>query len=266
MDVSSKIAVVTGGACSVGYGISSILAKHGANVVVADIRVNEFEDISHEIASFGNKCLAVHLDVTDPNSIRDVIGKVIATFGRIDILVNNAGVLAGPGWVDRDECTDDDWELTYKVNVRGTELVTNAAMPYMKERNYGKIINVASVAGRQATVINPPYAVSKAGVISLTRTMAMDLAPYNINVNAVCPALIWTPMWRELAQKWARIKPELHGFSETEIFAKMVSARIPLNRPQTPEDIGNLVTFLASDSARNITGQAINVDGGSRAD
>jgi NAD(P)-dependent dehydrogenase (short-subunit alcohol dehydrogenase family) len=266
MDVSSKVAVVTGGSCSIGFGISSILAKHGAHVVVADIRENEFEDIRREITSFGNECLTVYLDVTDPNGIRKVIGNVMAKFGRIDILVNNAGVLASPGWLNRDEITDDDWELTYKVNVRGVEWVTNAVIPYMKDRKYGKIINVASVAGRQATVINPPYAVSKAGVISLTRTMAMDLAHYNINVNAVCPALVWTPMWRELAQKWARIKPELQGLSETEIFDKMVSLRIPLNRPQTPEDIGNLVTFLASDSARNITGQTINVDGGSRTD
>lgn len=266
MDVSSKTALITGGACSVGYGIASILAKHGANVVVADIDESAFDDINREITSLGNRCLTVYLDVTDGDGVHGIVKDVISTFGRIDILVNNAGVLAGPGWVDRDESTDDDWEVTFKVNVRGIEWVSNATLPYMKERKYGKIINVASVAGRQATVINPPYAVSKAGVISLTRTMAMDLAPYNINVNAVCPSLIWTPMWSKLAQKWARIKPELHGLTATEIFDKMVAIRVPLNRPQTPEDVGNLVTFLASDLARNITGQAINVDGGSRMD
>ena len=111
-----------------------------------------------------------------------------------------------------------------------------------------------------------PYAVSKAGVISLTRTMAIDLAPYNINVNAICPALIWTSMWEKLALKWAKFRPNLSDLTAKEIFNKMVSMRIPLNRPQTPEDIGNLVTFLASDLAINITGQTINVDGGSRTD
>ena len=266
MDVSNRIAVVTGGACNIGRGVATTLAKHGASVVVADIEDGVFDEINREMASLGGKNMTIYLDVTDRQGIDAVVDKVLSVHGRIDILVNNAGVIAGPGWMDRDEQNDDDWEFTFKINVRAMDWVSQAVVPHMKERRYGKIVNLASVAGRQATVINPPYAVSKAGVISLTRTMAMTLAQYNINVNAICPGLLWTPMWEKLAHKWEKFKPELKGLSEREIFEKMVEMRVPLNRPQTPEDIGNLATFLASDAALNITGQAINVDGGSRTD
>jgi len=266
MDVTDKIALVTGGACSIGRTITATLARHGAHVVVGDIVDNAFEDIREEIEGYGRQSMTAHLDVTDGNSIQKMVEAVISRFGRIDILVNNAGVIAAPGWADRDDTTEEDWDITHSINVKGVANVSNAVIPHMKEARYGKIINIASVAGKQATVINPPYAASKAGVISLTRTMSMTMAPYNINVNAVCPALLWTPMWEKIAYKWVKVNPEFEGLSTREIFDKSVAARVPLQRPQTPEDVANLVAFLASEAARNITGQAINVDGGSRTD
>lgn len=266
MNVTDKIAVVTGGACSIGRIISATLAEQGAHVVVGDIVDIAFEDIKKEIQGYGRQSMTTYLDVTDGDTIKKMVEAVIERFGRIDILVNNAGVVAASGWADRDDTTDADWDITHGINVKGVANVSNAVIPYMREARYGKIINIASVAGKQATVINPAYAASKAGVISLTRTMAITLAPYNINVNAVCPGLLWTPMWEKLAYKWARVNPDFEGLSAREIFDKSVAARVPLQRPQIPEDVANLVAFLASEAARNITGQAINVDGGSRAD
>jgi len=266
MNVTDKIAVVTGGACSIGRAIATMLARQGAHVVVGDIVDSFFEDIKKEIQQYERQSMTIYLDVTDNNAIDTMVEGVMKRFGRIDILVNNAGVVAASGWTDREDTTEEDWDITYNVNVKGVANVSGAIIPYMKKVRYGKIVNIASVAGRQATVINPPYAASKAGVISLTRTMAVSLAPHNINVNAVCPGLIWTPMWEKLAYKWARLRPDFEGLSAREIFDKSVTARVPLQRPQEPEDVAYMVAFLASDAARNITGQAINVDGGSRTD
>lgn len=266
MNITDKIAVVTGGACSIGRAITATLASQGAHVVVGDIVEDAFQEIKREIEGYGRQVITTYLDVTAGGTIQRMVQEAISRFGRIDILVNNAGVVAAPGWIDRDETTEEDWDITHSINVKGVANVSNAVIPHMKEARYGKIVNIASVAGRQATVINPPYAASKAGVISLTRTMAISLAPYNINVNAVCPGLLWTPMWEKLAYKWARINPDFEGLSAHEIFDKSVAARVPLQRPQEPEDVANLVAFLVSDASRNITGQAINVDGGSRTD
>jgi len=266
MNITDKIAVVTGGACSIGRTIAVTLARQGAHVVVADIVDTDFGSIRKEIEAYGRQCITVRCDVSDDTSVQQMVDGVMEHFGCIDILVNNAGVIAAPGWADREDTTEADWDITHSINVKGLARVSNAVIPHMKAARYGKIINIASVAGRQATVINPAYAASKAGVISLTRTMTMTLAPYNINVNAVCPGLLWTPMWEKLAYKWARVNPDFEGLSAREIFDRSVAARVPLQRPQEPEDVANLVAFLASEAARNITGQALNVDGGSRTD
>jgi len=266
MDSTDNVAIITGGACSIGRAIVLTLARHGAHVVVGDIVDRDFDSIRKEVEACGRQCMTVRCDVTDDTSVHEMVDGVMGRFGRIDILVNNAGVVAAPGWADRDDTTEADWDITHSINVKGVARVTNAVIPHMKAARYGKIVNIASVAGRQATVINPSYAASKAGVISLTRTMTMTLAPYNINVNAVCPGLLWTPMWETLAYKWAKVNPDFEGLSAREIFDRSVAARVPLQRPQEPEDVANLVAFLVSDAARNITGQAINVDGGSRTD
>ncbi len=266
MDVTGKIAIVTGGACNIGRGVVLTLAKHGANVVIADIDGQGIANTAREVERMGRQALAIETDVTDLKSIDLMVESTLVHFRQIDILVNNAGVIAARGWEARQESAEADWDITYSINVKGIVKVTNAVALHMKERRYGKIINIASVAGRQATIINPAYAASKAATINFTRTSAVSLAPYNINVNAICPGLLWTPMWEKLAQKHALVYPELRGMSPLQVFDRMVERRIPLRRPQVPEDIGNLATFLASEVAANITGQSINVDGGSRTD
>ena len=265
MDVTDKIAVVTGGGRGIGRGVALALARHGAAVVVADINLEDATSVSHEVAESGRDSMATLADVTKQGSIDQMVEEVLDRFGRIDILVNNAGIYAAPGFEERNEANEDDWDMLYEVNVKGIVRVTGAVKHGMKERRYGKIVNIASIAGRQGGAGNPPYNVSKAGVISFTQASALELAEYGINVNAICPGLLWTPMWERIAYRRS-ISPGENpdGLSPRLLFDRAVEASIPLKRQQTPEDIGNLAAFLASDYSRNITGQAINVDGGSR--
>ena len=195
MDVTGKTALVTGGARGIGRGIAHVLASNGADVVVADIIQDEAREVATEVEARGRQAIASDVDVTDQDSVDRMVQDAIDRFGQIDILVNNAGVVGAPGWEERQETSEEDWDLSYEVNVKGMVRVTSAVSGHMKQRKYGKIINVSSVAGRKGGPFSPAYGVSKAGVISFTQSTASELAPYDINVNAICPGLIWTPMW-----------------------------------------------------------------------
>ena len=261
MDVSGKIAIVTGGGRGIGRGISLALARNGADIVIADIIVKNAEGVADEVRSLGRRSLAVSLDVSDQESVEGMTAQALSEFGAIDILVNNAGVIGAQGWESRETPNEEDWDFIFEINVKGIARVTDAISPHMKERRYGKIINIASIAGRQGSSRNPPYNVSKAGVISLTQAQAQGLAPHNINVNAICPGLLWTPMWERITARNA-MTPNPGEKTPRELFEENVQRTIPLGREQTPDDIGNLAAFLASEYAMNITGQAINVSGG----
>jgi NAD(P)-dependent dehydrogenase (short-subunit alcohol dehydrogenase family) len=265
MNVTGKVAIVTGGGRNIGRAIGLALARNGADVVVADIDPENAEKVAAEVSDLGRRSAAMQLDVTDQESGEKVVREAAERLGRVDILVNNAGVIGARGWEERRRYNEEDWDLTHAVNVKGIAKMTDAVTPHMKERRYGKIVNIASIAGRMGTVTSLPYGVSKAGVINLTQAQALELAPFDINVNAVCPGLIWTDMWRRIAADWMN-EPEkdTEGLSEREVFLRTVSERIPLGREQTPDDIGNAVTFLASDAAQSITGQSLNVNGGSQ--
>ena len=158
------------------------------------------------------------------------------------------------------------WEMTLDVNLKGVFLCNRAVIPYFKQQRRGKIINVASIGGRRGGTGLPAYSASKAGVINLTQSIALQVAPFNINANTICPGLVWTSMWAEGIsfttgkERWGKLQAQ--GVTPEEAFNRMVQAGTPLKRPQTPEDMGHLAVFLASDLAREITGQAINVDGG----
>ena len=260
MDVTGKVAIVTGGGRGIGRGISLALAANGADVVVADIVLDDAKSVQAEVAGMGRRSSALHVDVTDRGSVQGMVSDAVSEYG----LVNNAGIIGAPGWQDRDETNEADWDMIYAVNVKGMATVTDAAAPHMKEQRYGKVINIASVAGRQGNYDNPPYGVSKAGVISFTQAYAVLLAPFNVNVNAICPGLLWTPMWEKISFRRSSLSTNTEGLTPRELFDRTVEQRIPLNREQTPGDIGNLAAFLASEASKNITGQSINVDGGSR--
>ena len=167
MDVADKVAMVTGGGQGLGRGIALALAGNGADVIVADIDVETARRVADEVSGMGRSSTATLADVTDQASVERMVQDTVDRFGRIDILVNNAGIMAAPGWEERDHTNEDDWDMIYEVNVKGIVRVTEAAAPHMKERRYGKIINISSGGGRQGSAKRPAYGVSKAGVINL---------------------------------------------------------------------------------------------------
>ena len=266
MDLTGKVAIVTGAGRGIGRAIAEKMADHGALMVVADLDVESAAGVVEEMNGGGGEAEAIAVDVTKQASVDRMIKGAVARFGRVDILVNNAGIIGAPGWENRSQNNDKDWDMIYDVNVRGVARVTESAALQMKKRRYGKIVNIASVAGRQGSPGNPPYNVSKAGVISLTQASAIGLAPFNINVNAICPGLLWTAMWERIALRQTALDGAGNDLTPRQAFEAVVKDRIPLGREQTPEDVAYLAVFLASEYAQNITGQAINVNGGSHMD
>ncbi len=272
MNLSGRIAIVTGAGRGIGRGIALALAKEGADIVVAETDrlaspFNQYHNTSiggyqsalkvvKEIESLGQRAMAVQCDVSKYEEVGGLVKKTLDRFGKIDILVNNAGVIwRGPFT----EFNEEAWDFVFDINVKGVFLCCKAVAPWMIKQRSGKIVNIASVAGKQASPRSAAYSASKFAVIGLTQSLAFELAPHNINVNAICPGIVDTQMWREVispefAEIW-RVSPE-------EAFARNVNERIPLGRPQTPEDIGNAVVFLCKSD--NITAQSINVCGGIR--
>ena len=241
-DLDRRVAVVTGGARGIGRGIVDALAARGADVVVADLDPGTGDEE------------AVRVDVTDERSVRDLVQVVIERHGRLDILVNNAGVSRSLPFVDIEEA---EWDRVFDVNVKGVYLACRAVVPHMMERRCGKIVNISSMVGKEAIPLFVHYSASKFAVLGLTQGLAKEMAPYDVNVNAVCPGVVRTPLWEPLLDQLSATK----GITRDEAFAEFVSG-IPLGRPQDPVDIGEVVAFLASDRARNMTGQGINVTGG----
>ncbi|MCZ6636340.1 MAG: SDR family NAD(P)-dependent oxidoreductase [bacterium] len=256
--LNQKTALITGGGRGIGRGIAFELAKEGADIVVADLNVENAQQTVDEVQTLGQKATSVKMDVTDEASVATGIETALSKHDRIDILVNNAGVVGNHTGA---EVTLQDWDMCFNVNLKGIWIVTRALVDHFKANQNGKIINISSIAGRQGTPGMPAYSASKSGVISLTQSLAQELGPFNINVNAVCPGLLWTDIWRKLEVLYGGAKSEKE-INQRNHFNQYIANRCPLGREQTPEDIGMAIAFLASDHARNITGQALNVDGG----
>jgi NAD(P)-dependent dehydrogenase (short-subunit alcohol dehydrogenase family) len=271
MRLKDKVAIVTGGGGGLGEGISLCFAREGANVVVSDVKRDLAESVAAKAAEMGRKSLAVQTDVRIPAQVEELVEKTLAEMGALDILVCSHGV---SGMTHREHdpdepitlegITEDDWDFTLDVNLKGVFLCNRAVAPHFKLQNRGKIINVSSVGGRRGSPQLFAYSISKAGVIALSQALAQQMAPYNVNVNTICPGIIYTPMWQEGAKLLAKFDPR---FKDLDISGKdaldfVVQMTIPLKRYQTAEDIGNAAVFLASDEAKEITGQAINVCGG----
>lgn len=258
-NLNGKVAIVTGAGSGIGQAIARRLSLEGAVVVAADLNRSAAEKLVEELKGLGRRGLAVEMNVTVKRDAEDMTRQCLKNFGQVDILVNNAGAGSLGLIVNQ---TEEDWERPIQVNLKGTFLCSQAAAKEMIPRKQGRIINISSVSGKSGEEFIGPYCASKFGVIGLTQTLAKELARYSINVNAVCPGYIWTPMWAEMAKWFKESFPALEGKSPQEIFENRVKSVTPLRRPQTAEDIANLVAFLVSEEARNITGQAINVDGG----
>jgi NAD(P)-dependent dehydrogenase (short-subunit alcohol dehydrogenase family) len=259
-DLAGKNALVTGSAMGIGKGIAKVLAEQGAKVVIADVDVKAAEQTVREIGK--GHAIAVELDVTSNESVKKAFGKALAELGHLDILVNNAGVASTGGKLPGSGDQEADWDKTFEVNVKGTVRCCEAIIPHMKERRFGKIVNIASMAGQSARRMGGAYAVSKAAVLRYTKGLAPELGPFNINVNAVCPGAVWTRFHQEGWRIRKENDPALAGKDTYEAFLEHYKKMFPLGRPQTPEDIGKAVAFLVSEEAKNITGQSLNVDSG----
>lgn len=261
MRLEGKVAVVTGGGSGIGRGIVLCMAREGAAIAIPDIQLENAQGVIKEVERLGRKALALKTDVTRASDVQGALSRIREVFGQIDILVNNAGVASPPGLPFTNN-VEEDWDRVYAVNVKSIFLTCKAIAPYFMERKAGRIINIASIAGPLSAPTMPAYSVSKMGVITFTRIVAKELAPYGVTVNAICPGVLWTAFWEGLAAHIARTNPAFAGMTPRQVFEKRVADLIPMKREQTPEDIGLAAVFLASEEARNITGQALCVDGG----
>jgi 3-oxoacyl-[acyl-carrier protein] reductase len=246
INLKSRIAVITGGSRGIGAACVKLFAEAGANVAFTYQINNKAAEKIVSDCSAKSKVKAYKCDLSDPEEIEATVKNIYSDFGRIDFLVNNAGVWKyGPA----DKMSLKDWEETIRINLTGTFLFTKAVIPTMKENKFGRIINIASTAGQRGEANYSHYASSKGGVISFTKSMATELGPFNITTNAVAPGWVFTDMTSdELSDKKYRNE---------------IEEDIPLKRLATSEDIAGPVLFLASDLARHINGEILNVNGGS---
>ena len=250
--LKDRIAIVTGASRGLGEGITKAFAGEGATVVLFSRDVQRLEKHVADLKALGQKAVAFPLDVADVEQVNRAVEQVVSQFGRVDILVNNAAIAPSMPFV---EMSDDVRDSVIDVNIKGVWNCTRAVMPRMIKQRYGKIINISSVtgplvSGKGMTV----YAASKGAVSAFTRTLALEVAEYGINVNAICPGSFDTPMFRSVAKH--------RGWDSEDEYVMHVGKEIPLGRLGTIEEMGDLAVFLASDKSKYITGIEIVIDGG----
>ncbi len=250
-----KVVLVTGGGRGLGRAIVERFAREGAAVSFCDVNQDDLQEVRSSLETEGRSVSPCTCDVTDTRQVEEMVGDVIGMHGRIDVLVNNAGINR-PHYLW--EFPEEDWDRIMEVNLKSVFLLCRAVAPHMIERRFGKIINMSSKSGgKTGSVSASGYTASKAGIIGFTRSIALELAPYNINVNAVCPGIVFTPMWDQFSERYA----EKNKIPVRDLHRHYVS-RIPLGREQTPESIAGVVAFLASEEAADITGEPVFVTGG----
>lgn len=262
--LKGKVALITGAGGGIGRGIARCLAEEGTHLALADISPSGAEIAAREMGEFDMNAIPYALDVTDKSQCMNVVDAIIKEFGSLDIVINNAGVIGGADFklgMPLSDINEDDWDDTYNVNVKGVFLLCQASLEKMKGKGWGRIINISSRAGRDGRETIPHYSASKAAVIIFTHALAREVAREGITVNAVCPGLIWSAMWEQLAAQFKKKFPNFKGKTAREVFEHFVE-QTPIGVEQSTEDIGRAVAFLASDDAKTITGQAILVDSG----
>ena len=258
--LQDKIVLVTGAGAGIGRATALAMAAAGATVAAADIDLASAERTAAEAATNARRAIAIEADCGDVASIDRMVTRAVAEFGRLDVIVNNAGVTR---YAPIMELGEADWDRIHRVNAKGVFFCLQRAAREMiaqhqRGESGGRIINIASISGRgYPGASNAAYAASKGAVIALTKTAAQQLGPHDINVNAICPGVTRT----ELGARNAAARAAERGVTIAQLQAEQ-DAQIPIRRANTPEDIAAMAVFLASPGARNITGQAYNVDGG----
>ena len=252
--LEGRVALVTGGGRGIGRAIAIALANEGARVAVTARTATEIESVASEIAATGGEATAVTLDVSDPEAVRRAFGEVRERFGQVDVLVNNAGLgLSALTW----RATDELWRTVIETNLSGVFYCMREALGPMVERKWGRVINIASIAGKVGAPYIGAYSASKHGVVGLTRSAALEVALHGVTVNAICPGYVDTPM----TDGSVATIIEKTGMSADDARKKLESMS-PQNRIITSEEVAFITLMLAHDDARGINGQAINVDGG----
>ena len=249
-----KVVVITGAANGIGKACAIRFAQEGANVACLDMADEKNEVVAAECHQLGVEALALRCNVTDKDNIQDVVHEILEKWEHIDILVASAGVYTGSPLA---EVSQAQWQRTIDINLTGVFLTNQAVAPILVEQKSGSIINLSSMAGKTSWAASAEYSASKTGVIGLTRSVAMEMAPHGPTANAVCPGNTLTDMVRGVAEKVGK----LDGMTGEE-WLQMRAEDCPMNRLAEPWEIAGVVAFLASDDSRYITGQAIEVDGG----
>ena len=244
MQPKEKVVIVTGGACGIGKTISQALAKEGVHVIVCDIDYGLAHNTANDIKNLGFAASALKMDVSCGEEVKRIFKNILNKFARIDILINNAGICS---LTPIEDITEKEWDRVMNVNLKGTFLCSQAVLRVMMIQRSGKIVNVASIAGKVGGILaGAHYSASKAGVICLTKSLALRLAPYGINVNAVAPG----PITSQMTDSFPPDKK-----------VKLVQS-IPLGGFGEPQDVANAILFLVSDKAKYITGEILDVNGG----
>ena len=244
-DLTGRVALVTGAGRGMGRASAERIAADGARVVVNDLDETRATEVAERLVADGADAIGVAADVADASDVSRLVDTTRERFGDVDILVNNAGVLRRTGILDLDE---DEWDLVLDVNLKGTYLCTRAVLPAMKDAGWGRVVNISSSAGRSVSTLGGPhYTTAKAAVLGFTRAVAKEMAPFGITLNAVCPGLVKTEMVSEVI---------------TGAQARDYADSFPIGRLAEPEEVAELVAFLASDRAAYITGASLDINGG----
>ncbi len=255
MKLLNKVVFITGGGVGIGRAISLMFAREGADVSLAARSTNQMEEVASEIRAIGRRALVNTMDITSAEAVDRAVKDTFEEFGKIDVLVNNSGIAGPTAYVH--DITPEQWDETFNVNLRGAFLCCRAVVPTMIKQRSGKIVNIASMTGKRPLPMRTPYCATKMGLIGLTRSLALELGKFNINVNAICPGYVGGPRLEAVIKNVAKAE----GVSEEEVKNRFLSAS-PLGKFVSAEDVAKCAVFLASDESGNMTGQDINVTAG----